>query len=94
MNVMSFLKVWIRVTFGLDLVYKLHCDGRDWVSAHGMPSMHSCKDTINTEGYIQYFRATIADKYHKRFQTVEQVIHQTREGKIPFEKTSTMAETC
>lgn len=24
----------------LNLVYKLHCDGRDWVSAHGMPSMN------------------------------------------------------
>lgn len=42
---------WTRVTF-LDRVYKLHCDGRNRVRAHGMANLHSCDGTINAESYI------------------------------------------
>lgn len=40
------------------------------------------------------FRATLADKYHKRVQTVEQVVHQTREGENSILITSKMTITC
>lgn len=66
-NKMTFVRVWTRVTV-LDLVYKLHCEGADRVSAHGMANSHTCDGTFNA---TYSFRVTLADKYHKRFQTVE-----------------------
>lgn len=40
------------------------------------------------------FRATHADKYHKRFQTAEQVVSQTGEGKNSILITLTMTIRC
>lgn len=82
---------WARVTF-LDRVYKLHCDGRDRAGTHGMANLHSCDGTINAESYIRSFRATLADKYHKRFKTVEQVVHQTIEEKNSIQNTSVITD--
>lgn len=88
---MTFLRVWIRVTV-LDLVYKLHCEGADRACAHGTANSHTWQ--LAHLMLHTVFRATLADKYHKRVQTVEQVVHQTSEGENSILITSKMAITC